>query len=82
MRLVGATESFVRRPFLLEGLFTGIIGGVLALGATWLAFQVATRSILPIEWLPVQWILVGLASGAMVGVLASAIAVRRYLVEV
>lgn len=82
MRLVGATESFVRRPFLLEGLFTGMIGGVLALGGTWLAYQVASRSIIQIEWLPLEWILVGLASGAFVGVMASAIAVRRYLVEV
>lgn len=82
MRLVGATESFVRRPFLLEGLFTGMLGGVLALGGTWLAYQVGSRSLLQIEWLPLEWILIGLAAGGIVGVLASAIAVRRYLVEV
>jgi cell division transport system permease protein len=82
MRLVGATESFVRRPFLLEGLFTGMLGGLLALGGTWLAYQVASRSLLQIEWLPIEWILIGLAAGAIVGVLASGIAVRRYLVEV
>ncbi|MGH7503031.1 MAG: cell division protein FtsX [Longimicrobiales bacterium] len=82
MRLVGATESFVRRPFLLEGLFTGLLGGSLALGGTWLAYAIASRSLLAIEWLPLEWIMVGLAAGALVGVMASAIAVRRYLVAV
>jgi cell division transport system permease protein len=82
MRLVGATESFVRRPFLLEGLFTGVIGGLLALAATWAAFQIASRSQLQIEWLPLEWILIGLAAGSIVGILASAIAVRRYLVTI
>ncbi len=34
MQLVGATDGFVRTPFLLEGLFHGIVGGLLALVVT------------------------------------------------
>ena len=35
MRLVGATDGFVQRPFLLEGLMTGVMGGLLAALLTW-----------------------------------------------
>jgi Cell division protein len=38
-RLVGATESFVRRPFLYLGALTGLISCVLATGAAWLALH-------------------------------------------
>ena len=82
MRLVGATESFVRRPFLVEGLLTGLLGGIVALFATWLAFTVVSRSVFQLEWLPVEWIGVGLLAGGLVGVLASGAAVHRHLREV
>ena len=35
MRLVGATNGFIRRPFLLEGALTGIMGGLLAVVLTY-----------------------------------------------
>ena len=35
MKLVGATDWFIRLPFMLEGLLHGLIGGVLASGALW-----------------------------------------------
>ncbi len=38
MRLIGATEFFVRGPFVVEGLVQGLAGSCLALGALWLAF--------------------------------------------
>lgn len=79
MRLVGATESFVRRPFLLEGLFTGLLGGLIALGATRLAFTITSGALFELEWLPFEWVLGGLTAGALMGVIASGIAVRRYL---
>ncbi len=79
MRLVGATESFVRRPFLVEGLITGLVGGLIALAATRLAFSITSGALFEIEWMPVEWVLGGLIAGSLMGVLASAIAVRRYL---
>jgi cell division transport system permease protein len=82
MRLVGATESFVRRPFLVEGLLTGLLGGIVALLATWVAFTIVSRSVFQLEWLPLEWIAVGLLAGATVGVLASGAAVHRHLREV
>lgn len=82
MRLVGATEAFVRRPFLLEGLFTGFAGGIVAVIATYTAFTVISRSVFQLEWMPDTWTVGGMAAGALVGVAASAIAVRRHLREV
>jgi cell division transport system permease protein len=82
MRLVGATETFVRQPFLVEGVLTGVIGGVAAFAVTWVAFVVVSRSVFQLEWLPVSWTGAGVAAGAFVGVVASAIAVRRHLHEV
>ena len=37
MKLVGATNWFIRIPFMLEGLVQGLIGGLLAIGAVFLA---------------------------------------------
>lgn len=82
MRLVGATHGFVRRPFILEGLFTGIAGGVLAFALTYGAYHVVSGTLLELDWLPETYTVVGLLAGALLGILASAIAVRRYLREV
>jgi len=37
LRLVGATEFYLRGPFYLEGLLQGLAGGLFALGGLWLA---------------------------------------------
>ncbi len=50
MKLVGATDSFIRWPFVLEGLFVGLIGGVTAI----LVLLVAKTALLgPLESVPV-----------------------------
>jgi cell division transport system permease protein len=67
MRLVGATEGFVRRPFLLEGLITGIAGGLLALAAMFIAYALVSRAVFQLEWLPLEWTAAGLAAGSVVG---------------
>jgi len=82
MRLVGATDSFVRRPFLLEGLITGVCGGAFALILTYVTFRLLSNSLLQLEWVPLEWVVSILALGSVLGGIASAVAVRRHLQEI
>jgi len=79
MRTVGATDSYVRRPFLLEGLVTGIGGGLLALALTWGMYRAVERMLLSLAWLPGLWTAAGLAAAGILGMLAAGRAVRREL---
>jgi cell division transport system permease protein len=79
MRLVGATNGFVRRPFLLEGLMVGLIGGAIALGLTYGTYEMVSRTLFAVAWIPPVWVAAGVTAGAMLGLLASAVAVRRHL---
>lgn len=82
MRLVGATPGFIRRPFLLEGVMAGLIGGAVAVALTYATYRMVSRGLLELYWLPGHWALIGVAAGAAFGLLSSAVAVRRHLGEV
>lgn len=82
MRLVGATDGFIRRPFLLEGLLTGLLGALLALAGTFIVYRVMSDAIVRLEWPPAAWVVGGVAAGALLGMAASAAAVRRHLREI
>lgn len=77
MQTVGATDSYIRRPFLIEGLLTGLAGGLLALGLTWLVYASVDRTLLSLSWLPDLWVVLGLILAALLGVVAAGRAVRR-----
>ena len=83
MRLVGATDGYIRRPFLIEGFIKGILGGALALGLTWLAIH-AVSGYLSFQtvFFDERLALVGLAIGAMMGLVGSAFSVGRHLPRV
>jgi len=91
MKLVGATDWFIRIPFMLEGLIQGLLGGVAAVGA--LLF-VNWRWTLGVQDFPdesgmtalvvvdgYQWTvaLIILVFGALVGMIGSGIAASRFL---
>ena len=82
MRLVGAKDSFIWRPFLMEGAAAGLMGGLLAVLLTWLTHQAVFHFLFPLAWIPMSWVWGGLGVGVLFGVLASNLAVRRYLREV
>ncbi|MBN2404562.1 MAG: ABC transporter permease [Coriobacteriia bacterium] len=88
MRLVGASNWFIRTPFLMEGVLQSLIGAVLALGT----LGVVTVYVMPVvrEQLPflpfsisstatIQISLILVVSGMIIGAVGSAFALRRYL---
>lgn len=87
MKLVGATNWFVRGPFMLEGLLTGLVGSVAAVVLLFLAREVAVPLILQnmredpdVHALAFTWtaaILVGVGLG--IGALGSGLTLRRFL---
>lgn len=79
MRLVGATDGFIRRPFLLEGLAKGILGGILALALTYFAHSLISRTLVATRFFDERIILAGIAFGALIGLLGSAVSVGRHL---
>ncbi|HJR68119.1 MAG TPA: permease-like cell division protein FtsX [Gemmatimonadaceae bacterium] len=79
MRLVGATDGFIRRPFLLEGLAKGILGGILALALTYFAHSLISRTLVATRFFDDRIIIAGIAFGALIGFLGSAVSVGRHL---
>jgi cell division transport system permease protein len=82
MRLVGARGRLIRRPFLLEGAITGLLGGILAILLTWGTYQAVSHFLFQLEWIPLAWSGGGLLVGVAFGAMASSLAVRRHLREV
>jgi cell division transport system permease protein len=78
MRLVGATDGFIRLPFILEGLVKGILGGLVALLFTWLARSIIDGFVAT-AFLDPGMIAIGVLGGALIGVLGSALSVGRHL---
>jgi cell division transport system permease protein len=82
MRLVGATDSFIRAPFLIDGLLKGLIGGLLAVALMWLTRQALTATVFAFEFFPTRVLLLGILAGAVIGLLGSAFSVGRQLKRV
>lgn len=82
MRLVGATDGFIRLPFLIEGAIKGTLGGLLALVLTWIAVQVAGRFVMQIQYFDLPLAIAGIVAGAGIGLLGSSLSVGRHLRKV
>lgn len=79
MRLVGATDMFVRLPFLIDGLVKGVLGGLLALLFVWVANRVINEYFIQTIFFDRELIFVGVVAGAFMGVLGSLVSVGRHL---
>jgi cell division transport system permease protein len=88
MQLVGATNAFIRGPFVFEGLLAGIVGAGLALGLLVLAqYQLLPKLVAALPFVPIGaatpsaglLALELLGTGAIVGIVASWFSVGRYL---
>ena len=88
MKLVGATEWFVRGPFVLEGVLTGLIAASLALGLLMLAYRPFVERFqselffVPLTYDPKFVSILGpdlLLAGVLLGAMGSYIGVRRFV---
>jgi cell division transport system permease protein len=83
MRLVGATNNFIRGPFVLEGAIKGVLGGVVALLLCWggyALFKTALGADLPdlVFFRPLEMVIIVLF-GTLIGLLGSLLSVGRHL---
>ncbi|RMF59991.1 MAG: FtsX-like permease family protein, partial [Bacteroidetes bacterium] len=82
MKLVGATDAFIRRPFIVEGIAQGVLAAVLALLVLAGLYGVL-KSYLPAletgRYVPVVLGLLVLALGILLGWLGSYFSVRRFV---
>jgi cell division transport system permease protein len=89
MRLVGASDAFIRWPFVFEGAFVGLLGALLALGILAAVadpiggFMVEFFRVLPLQFgsLTRDLVALVLGTGVGLGVLGSWLSVRTYLIR-
>jgi len=82
MRLVGATDGFIRRPFLLQGAIKGLLGGAVAIGLSFAAYVLINRYLLQSSFFTREQAAAIVVFGALIGLLGSAMSVGRHLKRV
>ncbi len=82
MRLVGATNQFIRGPFLIDGFLKGLLGGLVALLLTWVTFEFVGQYVVQATFFGTRLAVVGVLAGALIGLLGSAVSVGRHLGKV
>ena len=91
MKYLGATNWFVRAPFIWGGIIIGVLSSVFATGLTYLIYtrlikiigadvsRMLSVSIIPAEQLITTLLIMFLSLGVGIGVIGSAISIRRFL---
>ena len=90
MKMVGATNGFIRLPFVVEGFTLGMLGAALAFGLTWGMYDALVMRIAEVDalnlfnFVPFQTLLMPMVSvfagaGMFVGVLGSWTSIRKFM---
>ena len=90
MKMVGATNGFIRFPFVVQGFFLGIIGAALAFGVEWFLYDGLVKKInevdalglfnfVPFNELLLPMVIVFGAAGLFVGIFGSISAIRKFM---
>lgn len=89
-KLVGATSSYITIPFLIEGLFQGLIGSILAFLGLYTVHQLLVARLdealqigitQELAFLPSSWLIILTLAGVVLGVGAALMAVTKFLAQ-
>ena len=90
MKMVGATNGFIRLPFVVEGFVLGVLGAAIAFGIEWLLYDLLVMKVSQIDsfglfqFVPFEqilWIMVATYAfaGLFVGIFGSLMSIRKFL---
>ena len=90
MRMVGATNGFIRCPFVVEGMTLGLSGAVAALGAEWLLYDAVVKKVqemdtlkmlnfVPFREMFTMLAVIFAAAGLFVGIVGGWVSIRKFL---
>ena len=90
MKMCGATNSFIRWPFIVEGMLLGLTGALVAFLLQWAVYELVGRAviqsnglslltILPFQSMIVHILPVFIGAGLFIGVVGSVLAIRKFL---
>ena len=90
MKMVGATNGFIRLPFIVEGFTLGMMGAVLAFGLEWVGYDALIQKVASVDSLqlftlvPFQELLIPMvvifgAAGMFVGIVGSWTSIRKFM---
>ena len=90
MKMVGATNGFIRLPFIVEGFTLGMLGAAMAFGLEWVMYDAMVEKISQVDalqlfqFVPFQQLLIPMvatfaATGMFVGVVGSWTAIRKFM---
>ena len=90
MKMVGATNGFIRLPFIVEGFTLGMIGAVLAFGLEWVGYDALIQrvsgvdslqlfSFVSFQELLIPMVVVFAGAGMFVGIVGSWTSIRKFM---
>lgn len=88
MKSVGATNAFIRNPFVIEGVIVGLIGGLIAFIPIYFGYKAIVSwwtnllgffQLIPADDISTMLLVVFALSGCLLGAIGSMLSVRKYL---
>ena len=90
MKMCGATNAFIRWPFIVQGMILGLLGAVIAFFLQWGVYELVAKmvvqsnglslvTILPFPSMVINILPVFCGAGLLIGVVGSVLAIRKFL---